>query len=91
MASINIEKAVESYREFLEVVNKRMEIAGEGNCVPTTVFAKEISPQFDVEWSVAYNMMKFIVASDENLELKKGPHGGMCFKKLAEVATKIEE
>lgn len=80
MAMINIEKAVENYREFLNVVNERMEKSGEGVAVPTTVFAKEVAAQFDTEWSVIYNLCKFVVASDIDLEIKKGPTGGMVRK-----------
>src|ERR1700722_12279694 len=91
MAFMNIEKSVDSFRELLNIVNKRMEMTGEGNSVPTTVFAKEISPQFDVEWSVVYNMMKFIAASSDNMEIAKGPKGGLRFKRTEEkVATETK-
>ena len=89
--SINIEKAVEHYKEFLGVVNERVEKMGPNGNIPTTVFAKEICGQMDTEWSVVYNMLKFFVLSTDNMKIGKGPHGGLQYiKNVEEVVTETK-
>jgi hypothetical protein len=90
--SINIEKAVEHYKEFLGVVNERVEKMGPNGNIPTTVFAKEICGQMDTEWSVVYNMLKFFVLSTDDLTIAKGPKGGLKYikKNVEEVVTETK-
>lgn len=82
MSTQNIEKAITQYKEFLEVISPRIDAAvANGTSVPTTVFSKEICGQFNVEWSVVYNMIKMFVASTDDLEIGLGPKGGVRRKR----------
>lgn len=85
---MDIEKAVENYKEFLGILVPRIEEAvAKGDNVPTTIFAKEVCDKFGTEWSVIYNLMKWAVVSSDNLEVHLGPKGGVGLKK----GMKIED
>lgn len=76
--SANIDKAIESYREFLGVLEPKLEEAiADGRNLPITVFAKEICGRFGWEWTTAYNMCIHYASTRSDIQRYLGPKGGL--------------
>ena len=72
------ENAVRKYDQFIEVIEGRITKANaEGKNLPATTLAKEIGPTFGWEWPQAYQFINAYLDERPELEVKKGPKGGI--------------
>ena len=77
--SEHIERAQGTIVPFLEALEAKIEqivIVGNG-ILPATATAKEMAPAFGWEWSMAYHVLKLYVDARPELEIAKGPKGGV--------------
>jgi hypothetical protein len=83
--SQSIEAAVEKYREFLEVVEAKINAAIEsGKRYPATKLAKDICCDFGMEWPRAYQLIGFYMQTRPELDVGLGPNGGIGLRKEVE-------
>jgi hypothetical protein len=78
--SEHIERTQGTIVPFLEALEAKIQqvvIVGNG-VLPATATAKEMAPAFGWEWSMAYHVLKLYVDARPELEIRKGPHGGVA-------------
>lgn len=70
--------ALNKYAQFIDVIEKRIaEENGNGKNLPATILAKEIGPTFGWDWPQAYQFINAYLDERPELEVKKGPKGGI--------------
>ena len=70
--------AVKKFDQFIEVIEERIKEANaQGKHLPATTLAKEVGPTFGWEWPQAYQFINAYLDERPELEVKKGPKGGI--------------
>lgn len=83
--SENIIKTQSVINQFLETVEAKVEEAlAEGRNLPATKLAKDLAPNFGWEWPQAYHLINIYMDSRPELEVGKGPKGGIRYRKVVE-------
>lgn len=86
--SESITKTQSTISQFLEAVEAKVEAAlAAGKNLPATKLAKDLAPSFGWEWPQAYHLINIWIPSRPELEIGKGPKGGIRYRKVAEVKT----
>jgi hypothetical protein len=80
--SESITKTQSVIQQFLEAVEeKTTEALAEGRNLPATKLARDLAPRFGWEWPQAYHLINIYMDSRPELEIGKGPKGGIRYRK----------
>ena len=78
---------MERASRFFDVLETRIEVSlAKGESLPITGLAKELATEFGVDWPQTYQLIRMYMDDRQELEIGKGPKGGIRLRKVVETS-----
>jgi hypothetical protein len=78
-----IDKTLGNIGQFLETVEAKIaDSLAAGKTLPATKLARDVGPSFGFEWPQAYHIINIYIDQRPQLEIGKGPKGGIRLRTI---------